>query len=87
VAERIPGLDLSTRLRSGNRAEYPWWEWANGDCWRLEPGVDFTVSVEHFRRLCHTHAQRNGLRAVTELDGPTALLVQFVKRAEPEQPD
>jgi hypothetical protein len=83
MAERIPDLDLRT-VPHGTRPRYPWHEWADGTCWKLAAGEDFTATLENFRRAVHNRAHRNGWLAITRQDGPKHLLVQFVRPGDPE---
>lgn len=84
MAERLEETDLRTMPRRGH-ARYPWDQWLDGTCWRLEAGTDFSNARELFRRMCHTRARIMGGRAVTRMQGEKHLLVQFV-REEPGEP-
>lgn len=61
--------------------KYPWSDWANGQPWELEQGVDFNTKVTSFRQTCAKVAQRRGQEsprtAIRREGDKTFLIVQF----------
>lgn len=53
---------------TGERAEYPWDDWFNGDIWVLEHGRDFTAKLASFRVIAYAAARRRGVRLKTGLN-------------------
>lgn len=62
---------------TGERTEYPWDDWFNGDIWVLEHGHDFTAKLASFRVIAYAAARRRNLRLKTGLkpDG-TSIAIQ-----------
>lgn len=62
----------------GQPRRIPWADYADGQVWELEAGVDFDQDAEHARRAAMTWAYRHGFEPHTSVSAPDRLRVQFV---------
>lgn len=69
---------------TGQRTEYPWDDWFNGDIWVLTHGRDFTAKLASFRVIAYAAARRRNIRLKTGLkpDG-SSIAIQAVPLTTP----
>lgn len=48
--------------RYGNRAQYPWSDWFDGDVWELTADEDFKVKPARFRATAYMAAARRSMQ-------------------------
>ena len=59
IVDEMPGRNRASK--------FPWEEWFDGNVWMLEPGEDFTSSVEGFRSTAHNAAKNMGYVITTRV--------------------
>lgn len=64
MAEKLSEFDFtkSSDLTSGDKGEYHWDEWFDGDIWQLTEGVDFTTHPLMMERIIRTRATGRSAR-------------------------
>ena len=63
------------------RAKYPWAEWADGQCWLLEHGIDFKVGRDSFRQAAYDWSRRHGLPVTISYVNEHDLEIQFSRNS------
>lgn len=75
MAEKLKGYEFPAK---GRPQKYEWSVWSDGNPWRLEHGIDFTVAVRTMRTNASAYAKKHGMKVRTAaVDDNKAIIVQF----------
>lgn len=64
---------LGGRSGSGAGSKYPWWQWTDGNWWKIERGEDFSQEADSMRRTLALHAQRHSMTVEIHKRGDVVL--------------
>lgn len=78
MAEVMNEYDWNHRRREAN--PYEWDKWLDGQVWKLEEGVDFSIKRESLINTAYNEGRCRGGKVRTSLiQGPRTVILQFYK--------